>query len=73
MMSVFARTREKEKAWKFGIYCFAGAAILAMPVTAMFMKGPQVNYTHEGKPTHHLLYEHTFGFFEVSLTAILNL
>jgi ER lumen protein retaining receptor len=65
MMSVFARTREKEKAWKFGIYCLAGAAVLAMPVTAAFMKGPKVTYTIDGKEKSHLLYEHNFGFFEV--------
>ncbi|TID15899.1 Repressible high-affinity phosphate permease [Venturia nashicola] len=68
MMSVFARTREKEKAWKFGIYCFAGAAILAMPVTAMFMHGPQVHYTVDGKDKHHPLYEHSFAFFEILWT-----
>ncbi|OCK77369.1 ER lumen protein retaining receptor [Lepidopterella palustris CBS 459.81] len=29
MTRVFARTREREKAWKFGIYCAGGSAILA--------------------------------------------
>lgn len=65
MMSVFARTREKEKAWKFGIYCLAGAAVLSVPVTAAFMKGPEVTYTIDGKQQSHRLYEHKFGFFEV--------
>lgn len=40
MTSVYARTREREKAWKFGIYCLAGALVLAMPVNAIFQKGP---------------------------------
>lgn len=73
MMSVFARTREREKAWKFGIYCLAGAAILAMPVTAMFMKGPKVTYTIDGKEKSHLLYEHNFGFFEVRIDDVVFL
>jgi len=29
MTRVYARTREREKAWKFGVYCFLGALILA--------------------------------------------
>ncbi|KAH7092632.1 ER lumen protein retaining receptor-domain-containing protein [Paraphoma chrysanthemicola] len=28
MTSVYARTREREKAWKFGLYCLAGAIVL---------------------------------------------
>jgi ER lumen protein retaining receptor len=29
MTSVYARTREREKAWKFGLYCLAGAIVVA--------------------------------------------
>jgi len=29
MTSVYARTREREKAWKFGLYCFAGSVAIA--------------------------------------------
>jgi|TARA_R110002003_G_scaffold351_12_gene18991 hypothetical protein len=28
MTSVYARTREREKAWKFGLYCLAGAVVV---------------------------------------------
>ncbi|KAL9116912.1 MAG: hypothetical protein Q9187_006557 [Circinaria calcarea] len=34
MMRVYARTREREKAWKFGAFCMAGSA-LAAPFTMM--------------------------------------
>ena len=33
MMRVFARTREREKAWKLGAYCLAISALLAPPAT----------------------------------------
>lgn len=33
MMRVYARTREREKAWKLGAYCLGGSLILA-PITA---------------------------------------
>ena len=29
MTSVYARTREREKAWKFGLYCLSGAIVVA--------------------------------------------
>lgn len=29
MTSVYARTREREKAWKFGVYCLLGAIAIA--------------------------------------------
>ena len=29
MTSVYARTREREKAWKFGMYCLLGALVVA--------------------------------------------
>lgn len=28
MTSVYARTREREKAWKFGMYCLLGSIII---------------------------------------------
>jgi ER lumen protein retaining receptor len=67
MTSVFARTREREKAWKFGIYCLAGAVLLALPVTAMFQKGPVVRQSDDGKDV--LMYRHSFKFTEVDPPA----
>jgi ER lumen protein retaining receptor len=29
MTSVYARTREREKAWKFGMYCLLGSIVVA--------------------------------------------
>jgi hypothetical protein len=29
MTSVYARTREREKAWKFGMYCLLGSVVIA--------------------------------------------
>lgn len=29
MTSVYARTREREKAWKFGMYCLLGSLVVA--------------------------------------------
>jgi hypothetical protein len=29
MTSVYARTREREKAWKFGLYCLVGSMVVA--------------------------------------------
>lgn len=29
MTNVYARTREREKAWKFGLYCLLGSAVVA--------------------------------------------
>jgi hypothetical protein len=58
MMSVYARTREREKAWKFGMWCLGGAVVLAMPVNAIFQKGPLLHedpdaylWRHEFKPS----------------------
>jgi len=28
MTSVYARTREREKAWKFGMYCLLGSVVI---------------------------------------------
>jgi ER lumen protein retaining receptor len=63
MTSVFARTREREKAWKFGIYCFAGAVVLAIPVTAIFQRGPKVREDVHGRDVY--LYSHPFRITEV--------
>ncbi|MCJ1476311.1 hypothetical protein MMC13_004977 [Lambiella insularis] len=38
MMRVYARTREREKAWKFGSACLAGSLIAAPFVTMVFEK-----------------------------------
>jgi ER lumen protein retaining receptor len=43
MMRVFARTREREKAWKLGMYCIVGPAVLATPVAAIFKGFPLEN------------------------------
>ena len=42
MMKLFARTREQEKAWKFGTYCLGGSIVLG-PVFAAFAKGKQIS------------------------------
>ena len=58
MTSVYARTREREKAWKFGMWCLGGAVVLAMPVNAIFQKGPRLHadpdiylWNHPFKPS----------------------
>jgi len=38
MLRVYARTREREKAWKFGAFCLAGSAIAAPFVMMIFKK-----------------------------------
>lgn len=65
MTFAYARTREREKAWKFGIYCLAGAAVLAIPLCKVFEQGPVAGTNAAGKP--HLLYSHTFSFQEVGV------
>lgn len=37
MTRFYARTREREKAWKFGVYCFVGSAILT-PIWYLIFK-----------------------------------
>ena len=59
MVSVYARTREREKAWRFGMYCLGGAAAVALPLTAVFQHGPTTG--KEGTP----MYYHPFIFSEV--------
>jgi len=39
MMKVYARTREREKAWKFGGYCFGGSFLLAPFMVLIFRNG----------------------------------
>lgn len=65
MTSVYARTREREKAWKFGTYCLGGAIILALPMTAIFQRGPT---TVNGRS----LYAHPWSFSEVGTTEHLH-
>jgi DNA repair protein RadC len=36
MLKVYARTREREKAWKFGAACLGGSALLAPFVMMIF-------------------------------------
>jgi len=36
MMRMYARTREREKAWKFGAACLAGSLVVAPFVTMIF-------------------------------------
>ena len=38
MMRLYARTREREKAWKLGALCFGGALLAAPLVTLIFRK-----------------------------------
>jgi hypothetical protein len=38
MLRVYARTREREAAWKLGAYCLGGALILAPIVNLIFRK-----------------------------------
>jgi ER lumen protein retaining receptor len=38
MMRLYARTREREKAWKLGSICFGGALVAAPLVTLIFRK-----------------------------------
>lgn len=40
MMRIYARTREREKAWRLGAYCLGGSLISAPLVTLIF-RGPQ--------------------------------
>jgi hypothetical protein len=58
MTSGYARTREREKAWRFGMYCLGGAIVLALPMTAIFQRGPIVAGGHR-------MYSHPFIFTEV--------
>jgi len=63
MAFVYARTREREKAWKFGLYCLGGAILLALPMQKSFQKGPQV--TRKGTEGPNYLWSHPFTFKEL--------
>jgi len=63
MTSVYARTREREKAWRFGMYCLGGAIALALPMTAIFQRGPKVGTDSHGLDR--LMYRHDFRFTEI--------
>jgi ER lumen protein retaining receptor len=63
MMFAYARTREREKAWKMGLYCLLGALVLAAPLCKIFAEGPVVREVN-GQPIH--LYVHKWSFKEVS-------
>ncbi|KAL8825781.1 MAG: hypothetical protein Q9191_004202 [Dirinaria sp. TL-2023a] len=47
MLRIFPRTREREKAWKFGGICFAGALVAAPFVTLIF-QGKATNFFEVG-------------------------
>jgi hypothetical protein len=63
MTFAYARTREREKAWKFGIYCLVASLALMIPLCKIFQTGPKTGVDSHGKP--HLLYSHEFTFKEV--------
>ena len=63
MVRVYARTREREKAWKFGIYCFACSAVLALPICAIFKGGPVIGVDSDGEEV--LMWQHPWEFSEV--------
>lgn len=67
MTFVYARTRERERAWKFGMWCLILAAVLTLPVTWVFQTGPMVTL-QDGNKQH--LYEHNFSFEDVGLSII---
>jgi hypothetical protein len=62
MTFVYARTREREKAWKFGMYCLGAAVVLAWPTQQIFKKGPEIK---TGDGNKHYLYIHDSTFKEV--------
>jgi len=43
MLRVYARTREREAAWKLGAYCLGGALVLAPLVNLIFREKGQHN------------------------------
>jgi len=52
MMRVYARTREREKGWRLGIYSLAGSLLLMMPVTGIFdRKNFRVVEVRHSRPT----------------------
>ena len=44
MLRVFPRTREREKAWKFGGFCFFGSLPLG-PIIALIAHGKATNFS----------------------------
>lgn len=45
MTSVYARTREREKAWKFGMYCLLGSIVVA-PFWYLIFKKWVIGHSH---------------------------
>ena len=43
MMKIYARTREREKAWKFGAYCLGGSVVLG-PIVAALSEGKSTTF-----------------------------
>jgi len=64
MTFAYARTREREMAWKFGIYCLVGALVLSAPLCKIFETGPVVG-TREGTELTYRLFAHDFTFMEI--------
>ena len=50
MMRVYARTREREKAWKLGAFCLGGAVATA-PFVTFFAHGRAGTNINEVRPT----------------------
>jgi hypothetical protein len=53
MMKVFPRTRERERAWKFGIWSVGGAVVLAPIAILIFEKGFPRHWFLEVSPQKH--------------------
>ena len=54
MTSVYARTREREKAWKFGMYCLLGSVVVA-PFWYLIFRQWVIGYSTFLKVSHHFL------------------
>jgi hypothetical protein len=68
MTFAYARTREREMAWKLGTYCLMGALVLAAPLCKIFEKGPVIG-TLPHTDIDYTLYSHPFKFGEVCSTS----
>jgi hypothetical protein len=68
MTFAYARTREREKAWKFGIYCFMLALTLSIPMDRIFKKGPIVGEDDIGRSRY--MYQHDWTVTEVRYESV---
>lgn len=55
MLSIYARTREREKAWKLGGLCLGGSAIAAPLVMLIFRPGFAGGFSEVGSLFLHLI------------------